>query len=214
MSTRNDRIERAFSLIGVLLSLGLISCRTTKPHPKEELMRSLEGANVKGYLFATKEDDRQAVASLTNSVVRNVVTLDSGAASLVLKYTRVEDKEKHSARTYRAEVAAADGSRTLQVTDVATSEVISKEAFPVPEPHGCGGREFDSVDACVKDFECTSRGAVQCEANRSCRARVVALKCRLRGGECISLHIIVPPTAFRCELAEVVPDVDGLVLRQ
>jgi len=195
------------------------SCKTTKPDPREDLLRSLKGANVEGYHFATKEDDAQVIASLTNSAVRNLIKLDSGATNLVLRYTSVKDKNTNTSKIYKTEIVKTGTALTLQVTDIATGEVVTRQTFPAPEPHkktDATGRPptFDSLEDCIRDFDCTRRGALQCEANRTCEDQFAALTCCLNNGQCISVHLIIRPTRLKCRLREIIPDFEGIVLSQ
>jgi len=210
-----------FCLATALLSLGLASsCNkptTTTPDPREDLVRSLKGANVDGYLFATDEDDTQVTASLTNSAVRDLIKLDS-ATSLVLRYTSVQTKNAKDTKTYKTEVTKAGTSLTLQVTDIATGAVVSKNTFPPPQPHNTGetgtAPTFDTLEACINDFNCKFRGALQCEADRTCKDQFAALTCCLKNGQCFSVHLIIRPIPFRCRLTGFIPGVEGLVLSQ
>jgi hypothetical protein len=219
MISRYNRWGSAFSLVIALLALGAVgSCTTTapdqKPDLRAELTSSLKGANVDGYVFATKEDDGRVLASLTNSAVRNLITIEGGTTNTVLAYTRITDKKANTTKTYKAEAVKTGTSLALVVTDIATGDVLSKDTFPVPEPHGTGGPTFDSLEACIKDFECQRRGALQCEANKTCKDQFAALTCCLTNGQCFSVHLIIRPTTFRCTLLEVIPNLEGLVLKQ
>ena len=218
MISLHKRSESVFCLTMALLFLGLVcSCKTTTPpNPREELVTSLKGANVESYDFATNEDDTQAVASLTNSAVRNLIRLDSGATNLVLRYTRVKDKKTNSTRTYKTEVTKTGTTLTLLVTDFATGEVVSKDTFPAAEIHNTDtttpGPTFDSLEDCIKDFNCKNRGALECEANRTCQDQFAALTCCLKNGQCFSVHLIIRPTSLRCRLRDWIPNLEGLVL--
>ena len=154
------------------------------------------------------------VASLTNGAVRNVITIDEGTTNTVLGYSSVTDKKANTTRTYKAEAVKTGASLAVVVTDVVTGEVVSKDTFPVPQPHGGGQPTFDSLEACIKDFDCKNRGALQCEANRTCKDQFAALTCCLTNGQCFSVHLIIRPTSLRCTLLDVIPDLEGLVLTQ
>ncbi|MEK6322270.1 MAG: hypothetical protein AABN33_11355 [Acidobacteriota bacterium] len=219
MISLHYRPESAFRLAIVFLSLGLVgSCKTTMPDPRQDLLRSLKGANVEGYHFATEEDETQVIASLTNSAVRNLITLDSGATDLVLRYTSVKDKNTNTTRTSKTEVIKTGTALTLLVTDIATGEVVSRKPFPAAESHKKTDTTgppptFDSLEDCIKDFNCTRRGALQCEADRTCENQFAALTCCLKNGQCFSVHLIIRPTRLRCLIA-VFPNFEGLVLSQ
>ena len=219
MISRLTGCASAFCLVIAVLSLGAVSsCTATgpdlKPDLRAELTRSLKGAPVDGYVFATREDDGQVLASLTNSAVRNLITIDGGATNTVLRYTSVTDKKTNTTKTYKAEAVKTGTSLAILVTDIVTGGVLSKDTFPVPEPHASGGPTFDSLEACIKDFDCQRRGAIQCEANRTCKDQFAALTCCLTNGQCFSVHLIIRPTTLRCTLLDVIPNLEGLVFKQ
>lgn len=228
MISLHHRSQTAFCLAIVLLSLSLVwSCQpatpdsgtvapgstpgSNSPDPRQEFIRSLKGANVDGYLFATEEQDNQVVTSLTNSAVRNLITWDNSATNLVLRYTGVKDKKTNTTQTSKTEAVKTGNALAIQVTDIATGQVISKDTFPTAEPHLPTGPTFDTLEDCIKDFNCTRRGALQCEADRTCKNQFAALICCLKNGQCFSVHLIIRPTRLRCLIATF-PDLDGLVL--
>ena len=218
MNPLNKRSKSAFCLAIALLSLGLVtSCKTPPtPDPRQDLVNSLKGANVDGFLFATSEDDAQIVTSLTNSAVRNLIRLDS-AANIVLRYTSIKEKNTNTTKIHKTEAVKTGTSLALLVTDIATGDVISRKAFPAPEPHHAdtgAAPLFDSLEDCIKDFDCKRRGALQCEANRTCEDQFAALTCCLKNGQCFSVHLIIRPTSLRCRLIGFIPDLEGLVLSQ
>jgi hypothetical protein len=189
------------------------------PDPRQDLLRSLKGANVEGYHFATEEDETQVIASLTNSAVRNLIKLDSGDTDMALRYTSVKDKNTNTTRTYKTEITKTGTALTLLVTDIATGEVVSRKTFPIPESPNkpgatCPPPRFDSLDDCIKNFDCTRREAIQCEANRTCEAQLAGLSCCLKNGQGISVHFLITPTSLICRLGTFFPDRTGLVLSQ
>jgi hypothetical protein len=229
MNFLHSRSKSAFCLAIVLLSFGLIcSCNPpqtntaqpeptrsdpTRSDPKEELTRSLKGANVQGYIFETREDDAQAVASLTNPAVRSLIKLEPGTNNVVLSYTSVKDKKSNSTKTYKAEVNRAGEALSILVTDFATGEVVSKDTFPPDEP--CcppGVPKFNTIKECTTDFDCKHRGAILCEANRTCKDQFASMICCLNNGDCFSVHVIIRPTSLTCLLTGNIPNLEGIVL--
>ena len=207
-----NRLAYASCLAVALLSYGTFtSCQNPKPDQRDELVRSLKGANTDNFHFASKEDDTQVTTSLTNNALRNLVTLDRATNNLVLRYTSVRDKRTNATKTYKTEIARAGNALTLVVTDIATNEVFSRDTFPSPQPHG-GDQKFDSLEACLKDFDCKHKGALLCEANRTCKPQFAALTCCLTNGQCFSVHLVIKPTSLKCLLADVIPDLEGIVL--
>ena len=217
MISFKNRRKTTFCLAVVLLSLGLVwSCKTTTPDPRGELVRSLKGEDVEGFHFATEEDESQTVVSLTNSAVRNLITLDNSTTNLVLKYTLVKEKKASAKRTYKTEVVKTGTELTLVVTDIVTGEVVSRTTFPEPEPHNLSGGPptFDTLEECIEDFYCTTAPALQCEANRTCEDQFPGIFCRLKNGELISVHFIIKPTTLICKLSVVIPNLGVFVLRR
>ena len=226
------RLSRfAFPLLATLLAFGLLSScspetdqttnRTDSTNradsggavsAKEELQRALKGANVAGFDFESKEDDTQVTTSFTNSNVKSVIRLDDTTNSVVLKYTSVKDKAKNSTAVYKTEASKSGNAITLLVSDFATGNVVSRDNFPPPGPHTTGGPTFDSLEDCIKDFDCKHKGELQCEANRTCQDQFAALTCCLKNGQCFSVHLIIRPTSPRCQLRGLVPAFEGLVL--
>jgi hypothetical protein len=193
-----------------LLSLVLLwSCdKTTPPDPRSELLGSLKGANVEGYLFAFEEDKAGTRSSLTNPAVRELVQLGQGDSETVLGYARIQDNKTNATTTYRSEVVKKGESLALVVTDLATDRVVDQETFPVPGP-ACEP-QFETLAACVEQFNCDHKGALLCEANRTCKPQFAALTCCLTNGQIFSVHLVIPPTRLRCLIA--VPDLEGFVL--
>src|SRR6266516_3687081 len=53
-----------------------------------------------------------------------------------------------------------------------------------------------TVNTCVAAFNCTNRGPLKCEANRTCKGQFAALTCCLKNGSSISVHLIIPPAVL------------------
>src|SRR5215208_5515275 len=116
MNFPHGRSKSAFCLAVMLLAFGLISSCTPPsqqqqqqqppacPNPKDELTRSLKGANVDGYIFETREDDAGGSAFLTNVIASGPINLDSGTNSLVLRYARLSEKKSNAAKTYKSKL--------------------------------------------------------------------------------------------------------------
>ena len=202
----HNRLATSFCFGIVLLSLTLVSScdpnkppdgptPPTKPDPREELVRSLKGANVDGYFFAMKEDANQTITSLTNGALREPVKLD-GNNRLVLQYANVKEKRANTTKTLKAEIGRSDNGYKLFITDVAANHVIAEEAFA---PRLCPGVPvFDTFDQCYDDFECKVLPELLCEANRTCKSIRTELRCCMRDGTEIHALILISPTAIRC----------------
>jgi hypothetical protein len=203
------RLASTRGLFAELLFLGL-ACACGKPasDPKGDLVASLQGADVKGYLFALREDEAQTTSSLTNRAAHHPITLGKGDAELVLRYTRIEDKGAKTTKTYRSAVEKKGSSLELVVTDLGTPRTAVRnlltDAGPGCQPPG----SFDTLDACISSLEldCSRGGALQCAANRTCESQMAALTCCLRNGQVFSVHLIISPTALHCRARDLVPD--------
>lgn len=69
---------RLFTLAVLALGL-LVSCNkppAPAPDPKAELVASLKGADVQGFLFALNEEENRTTSSLTNKAVNDLIRLD------------------------------------------------------------------------------------------------------------------------------------------
>jgi len=199
-----NRSNPARGLAIVLLSLGLVgACSTPTPDAKEQLVRSLKGASVDGYDFATREDATQVVTSLDNSAMRNPIKLANG--SLVLRYTSVKDKKANTTRIYKTEIARNGALLTILVTDIASGDVVmKKDLAPDKNGTGNGGNGGDgngndctkSEPECANEFfsDCRRGGFVQCEANRTCEPQISGYSCCFKNGVGLEITVIVWPT--------------------
>jgi len=211
--TKHARLGSVFYLPAALLCLGLAcSCGGhTTSDPKSDLIASLKGANVGGYDFSLTEDEARTTATLTNKAVKDLITLAKDDAKVVLRYTKVQEKSTQATTTSKIEAVQANGSLALVTTDLATDRVLDQ--VDLPPPSGIcppDGQFFESLEACVADFNCKHRGALLCEANRTCKPQFAGLICCLTNGQAFSVHLVVPPTRLRCQIA--ILDFEGLVL--
>jgi len=184
----------------------------TQADPKAELTTALKGADVSQFDFERKEDDTQIVSSFTNRNLKNVVRVEPGTNNIVLKYTSVKDKGRNTTQVSKTELTRSDKTLAIVVTDLNTGAAISKDTFPPPGPHA--GPTFDSLEACIEDFNCKHKGELLCEANRTCKDQFAALTCCLKNGQCFSVHLIIRPTRPLCRLLDLIPNFDSFVLSQ
>lgn len=182
--------------------------------PKQELIDALKGENVDGFLFALGENDTHEVSSLTNPAVHEEITLGSGDPGLVLRYTGLKDKATGATSLYKAEVIKEGTSLDVVVTDLATGLVVDSRAFPAA-PIGCyPAGFFETLNDCLREFNCSDRGSFQCAADRTCEPQIVGLTCCLKDGSGVSVHLIIRPQAIRCLLQDLISGLEGLVLTQ
>ena len=214
MIVNHIRPKSPFYVAVVLVFLSLLSscAKTTISDPKGDLVSSLKGHEVEGYFFSLNEDDVQTTSSLTNNAVHDLITLGKGDASVALRYTRIKDKKTNAVNTYKAEVIKKDASLELVVTELGTNKVVEERAFPAAGPTCQPPGQFDSITACINEFNCASKGPLLCEANRTCDTQFAALTCCLTNGQIFSVHLIIRPDNFRCRFRDLIPDLEGMVL--
>jgi hypothetical protein len=229
MNSSHTRSTFVFPLLTALVAVALVaSCNpqtgqpppspspspTTQSDPKAELTTVLKGADVSAFDFERTENDTQIVSSFTNRSLKNVVTVQPGQNNIVLKYTSVKDKGRNTAQVTKTELMRADNALAIVVTDFNTGAAISKDTFPPPQPHNPSAPTFDSLQACIDDFNCKHRGELLCEANRTCKDQFAALTCCLKSGQCFSVHLIIRPTRPLCQLINSAVNFEGFVLEQ
>ena len=95
-----EPVRVGFRAFVVVLAAGfLFACEKAQiADHKAELIGTLKGADVHGYLFSFNEGETQTTAALTNKAVQNVISLGKRDAGVVLQYTRVEDNKTTQAR--------------------------------------------------------------------------------------------------------------------
>ena len=227
MNSSHRRSRFVFPLLTASVALALVaSCNpqadqappssspspVTQADPKAELATALKGADVSQFDFERKEDDTQIVSSFTNRNLKNVVRVEPGTNNIVLKYTSVKDKGRNTTQVSKTELTRSDKTLAIVVTDFNTGAAISKDTFPPPGPHA--GPTFDSLEACIEDFNCKRKGELLCEANRTCKNQYAALTCCLKNGQCFSVHLVIMPTRPFCRLIDLIPNFDSFVLSQ
>ncbi len=189
----------------VLLFAMAYACGQPASDPKRDLIASLKGAEVGGYLFAMQEDEARTTASLTNKLVDSPTPLGKDTTNLILRYARVEDHTTKAARTYKSEILRTASSQTLLVTDLESGKVVEKDQrtlAPAPGSNVCGPlKVFDTLAECAAYYECSTRGLLQCEANRTCQAQLGGLTCCLKNGDIVDFLLIESPDTGRCLLA-------------
>lgn len=208
MTTQRIRPGSTRSLLSAVLLVGLAcSCEQPRADPKGELIASLKGADVEGYLFGLQEGEVQTTTSLTNKIVDQPVTLGKGDADLVLAYTRIEDKKARTAKTYKSEVVKKASSLAALVTELETGKVIDQRPLPIAGDI-CGSlQKFDSLAACISQFDCASRPALQCKANQTCRTQFADVTCCLTNGSIFSVDLFINPNSRICSIRGPFPDV-------
>lgn len=167
---------------------------------------------VKGHISTVTEDDTHVISSQRIDATRDPITLGKDATSLVLGTKSITDKKTGTTSSYRTEALRKDTSLSLAVTDLATGRLIETHPFPAAGPGCSPAGEFDSLNACVSAFHCDKGAELLCEANSTCRPQFAALTCCLKDGTAFSVHLVIKPTRIRCQLQDLVVDLEGLVL--
>jgi hypothetical protein len=213
MMTQPIRNTSARNLLAAVLLVGLVgSCRPPQADPKGDLVASLKGADVGGYLFALQEGEAQTTTSLTNRIVNQPVTLGKADTDVVLGYTRTEDRKTRTAKTFKSEVIKKASSLALLVTELETNQVVDQRPLPVAGSICDSLQKFDSLAACISQFDCASRPAFQCKANQTCRTQFADVTCCLTNGSIFSVDLFINPNTLRCSIRGPIPDVNGFAL--
>ena len=193
----------------LLLSLNVAgACTTMTSDPRAELLRAINDPQAGSYLFTTGEDAGVVKSSLVNPAVRDKVRLPQGDTTFNLGYTSVRDKG--TTKIYRNDVVKSGRALSLVVKDVGSGAVVDTVVFPELPPLGSGPPIFDSLEDCI----CKGVGPAQCEADRTCRPQVIGLICCTSPTQCVSVHILVKPKAFKCRFGDIFVDLDELVFTQ
>ncbi len=212
--TRGNRPASLLYIPIAALSLALLllcSGSASAADPKADLIASLKGADVDGYLFSMNEDGVETSSSLTNKGLYDVYSLGKGDADLVLRYTSVEDSAIGKKSIYKSEIVKSGTSLTLIVTDVEANKAISKTALPVAGPACQPAGQFSTINACIERFKCLNGGTLLCNANSTCQPQFAALTCCLTNGQIFSVHIVFNPTSLKCLVRGQLPDLGGLL---
>lgn len=205
-----------WNLVLLLISLALIStclskgpiesnAQSIKTDPREELVRSLKGANVKGFDFATNENDAQARAILMNSAAKDLIRLGNSDTNLVLQYTSVKNKKTNTTKIFKTEIVKRGKSLSLVITDLG-NQMISKQMSLVEDDDEKIPPFNGTKEDCFKNFNCGSRrAAIQCEVNRTCESVSVHFACCEPLGDCTNYVVLISPTPPYCEFLPLLP---------
>lgn len=217
MKTIASAVRSLFLICACALML-LTGCQsTTTTNPRNDLLRSINGANVDGYEFSFDEDAARSAASFTSPAVKDVITLAPGDAAVPLRYTRISDKVSHTATTYKTEIVRQGPAASYVITDLATNREVQTisvgdDGVP-PPPDGDPCAESPTCAVFFHDFECNVKPHLQCEANSTCTIVHAHMRCRQPNGTCIDGPMIIAPNTTFCALRETMVDIKSLVLR-
>src|ERR1044071_4703752 len=105
------------SLTVLVFYLGASFCSHPPSDPKEGLIQAAKGVDLKGYAFASTDDDSGATASFTSPALKDPTILKS-AATLAAGYKAVRDKKKNTTTNYRQDVIRSGRSLSFVITDL------------------------------------------------------------------------------------------------
>ena len=154
-------------------------------------------------------------STFTNPAINGLIRPQDG--SMTLRYTRVRDGKDAAPTLYKTELVTKGNMASLVVTDVTNGKEYWRKDLSdnvgdldtIVAPPASG---FNSIEDCIKDFNCKHKGELQCRANETCENQYAGITCCLTNGQCFSIHFVVTPTSWRCRLRDIIPDLDGIVL--
>lgn len=199
-----------------LIVFSQISCTApAASDPKADLVTASKDPAAKGYNYASEEADGQTVTMLTNPAVNAPIKPGKDDETTLLRYTQVNDKGG-TTTLYKSELIKKNSTMSIVVTDLTAGKVIWDKPFlekvPDLDTLTIPRDGFETLQDCINDFNCKHKGALICEANETCENQFAALTCCLKNGQCFSVHLIYPPTSWRCKIRDLVPELEGLVL--
>lgn len=208
------RSSFALQIPTALLSLALLcfGSAASASDPGKEPAYESGGEYVKGHILTVTEDSTHVTTTQRIEATNDLIMLGKEDTSLILGTKSVKDKKTNTTSFYRTEVIRKDTALSLAVTDLATGRLLEEHPFPTAGPGCFPAGEFDSLNACIAAFNCDKGSELLCEANRTCRPQFVGLTCCLKDGTAFSVHLVIRPTSFRCQLQDLVVDLEGLVL--
>jgi hypothetical protein len=200
-------MKKKHILLSLPLAVILLSCNDPKKtDSKQELLNTFKDEKIEGkFNFETSENDSLTRVAFKNKSVGKELTISAKDTNVVLGYFMEKGKNADKSTPYRSELIKRDTVIYIEITDAAKN-VIDKVTLPAPEKRlgdstttpPLGG--FNSINDCINDFNCKQRGALQCQANRTCKPAYAAIVCCLTSGQCFSIHFIIMPTRPACWL--------------
>lgn len=207
-------MKKCISFPLFILMAALFSCNDSKVEsPKQELLDAFKDQKIESdFNFETSENDSLTTAAFKNKAISNQIMLTTRDTSLVIGYFSEKNKKTSSSSVHKYELIMHDSAVYIEISD-ATKKIIDKITYPAiidntggvtpPVPDG-----FDSINDCIADFNCTRRGALQCQANKTCSPVGAALLCCLTNGQCFSVHLLITPNIPICSIkSSRIPDI-------
>lgn len=194
------------SLAVLVFYLGAVgACGPPASDPKGGLIQAANGADLKGYSFASTDDDSEATASFTSPALKTPTILENDG-TLVVGYKAVRDKKKNTTTNYRQDIIRSGRSLSFVITDLGTNQVVERQTLtippPPPPPPPPPLPTCPTCDKAFADFNCNRRPSLQCEANRTCRIQLTEVVCDNSPGQgCPHWLVLVAPTRRVCSIA-------------
>jgi hypothetical protein len=212
-------MKKLFLFSSVLLFTScFLACEkhaSTAPDARQDLINASKDTTAGNFYYASREYDGQVVHTLTSKATENLIRPTEGSVSL--RYTSIRGSKGDSATHYKTELITKGKMSSLVVTDLSTGKEFWRKDLPfdIPgldtlPPLTTAG--FDSIEECIKDFNCKHKGELQCKANETCENQFAGITCCLTNGQCFSIHFIITPNNWRCRFKDLIPDLDGIVL--
>lgn len=190
----------------------LIACETEKPpvpepeDPKKTFENEVNDPKTASYYFSTFESENETAVSLSNPDIGELIEASDKDTAFIVRYTRMQDKKGGSGELYKTEFVKADSGWSLMITDLTNKKVFFERGLTLdslgwsPGPTG-----FPDLTACINDFKCKHECVLQREANRTCEPQFAGMICCLRDSTCYSVHLVFPPTSWRCQIIHHLP---------
>ena len=188
--------------------------------PKQKLLNAFKDRGIDTtWNFETSETDSLMTAAFRNKTIGEQIQI-SGDTNIIIGYFSRENKLSRSSTTFRAEVIKRDSTLYIESKDAA-GKLVDRIDYPAvsKRPAGSGTGVvvpggFNSLEDCIKDFNCKHRGELLCQANATCRPVRGGIDCCLTNGQCFEILIIVTPTNPRCSIVVAhVPDLYLVALK-
>ena len=187
-------------LASLLFTAGIIGCTKPTPEmPKDQLHELSGNPSMDNFVESQTESKDYLVRHLNNTTLPEFVDLNSTKGETVIQYTSVTKKGDKPVYS-KTILEQKEKSARLAVVDLQTGKASWEKEFPI------GGiitdsltlTKFSSLQACIDDFMCKHQCELEALANKTCETQFAALTCCLTNNQCFSVHLVFPPTSFRC----------------
>ncbi len=198
-----------------LLTFCWSSCNHPAQDPKSQFVHTLKDSTASAFYYATEETADFKVQTLTSPQASGIIDVLKISLPMTLRYTGVMEGKDHTEVNYKAEIVKKDAGIALVISEMGGKpiwEQVLSDRVPVPDTLHVPQAGYDSLAACIADWNCMHRGELECLANKTCQNQYGALTCCLTNGQCFSVHMVFPPTSWRCRLKDLMPNLDGLVM--